>query len=75
MSGRAVLDALFWVYKRVVSPAVHSVGVSQCVFLPTCSEYAYVAIARHGWVRGTWLAARRVGRCHPWSAGGVDPVP
>jgi putative membrane protein insertion efficiency factor len=74
MSTR-LLDLLFAAYKRVLSPMLHSFGVSNCIFLPTCSEYAYVAIARHGWLRGSYLAAKRVTRCHPLSKGGTDPVP
>ena len=54
---------------------LHAVSVSQCKYLPTCSEYAYVAVVRHGWLRGGWLALRRVARCHPFSKGGLDPVP
>ncbi len=46
-----------------------------CKFHPTCSQYAYEAVARHGVGRGSWLALQRVGRCHPWSAGGIDDVP
>ncbi len=69
------LRLLFAGYKRVVSPVLHAVGVSRCIFLPTCSEYAYVAISRYGWIRGTALAAARISRCHPWSRGGLDPVP
>jgi len=71
----SILRALFAIYKRVVSPMLHAFGVSQCIFLPTCSEYAYVAIERHGWIRGARLALARIGRCHPLSAGGFDPVP
>lgn len=47
----------------------------RCRFLPTCSSYALEALRVHGALRGTWLAIRRVGRCHPWNAGGIDPVP
>lgn len=47
----------------------------QCRFLPTCSEYAVEAVDLHGPVRGSWLAIRRVCRCHPWGGEGYDPVP
>ena len=66
--------ALFLIrgYKLVLSPYVPSA----CRFTPTCSEYAHDAIHRHGVLRGTWLAGKRLGRCHPLShAGGYDPVP
>ena len=76
MSFRAgVLRVMFAAYKRVVSPVLHGVGVSQCIFLPTCSEYAYVAMLRYGFWRGGVMAARRVSRCHPLGTGGFDPVP
>ncbi len=46
-----------------------------CRHLPTCSEYAYEAIARHGLFPGGWLALKRVARCNPWGTSGHDPVP
>lgn len=47
----------------------------RCRFFPSCSAYALEALERHGAARGTWLAVKRVGRCHPWNPGGLDPVP
>jgi uncharacterized protein len=68
---RAVLIAFLKTYRRVVSPLYGDV----CRYYPSCSAYALEAVETHGAIRGSWLAARRVGRCHPWAAGGVDPVP
>ena len=67
--------ALLAVYKRGLSPLLHVLAPTQCKYLPTCSEYAYVAVVRHGWWRGSWLALRRLARCHPFARGGHDPVP
>ena len=68
--GRVLLG-LIAVYRRVISPLLGP----HCRFAPTCSEYAAEAIRTHGALRGGWLAVKRVGRCHPWSSGGVDRVP
>jgi hypothetical protein len=67
--------AAYQVYKSVVSPILHAFSPGECVYLPTCSEYAYVALVRFGVVKGSWLALRRLARCHPFARGGVDPVP
>ena len=66
-----LLRLLISVYRWVFSPYVGQ----HCRFYPTCSRYADEAIARHGALRGSWLTIRRLARCHPWHAGGVDPVP
>ncbi|TVP74163.1 MAG: membrane protein insertion efficiency factor YidD [Rhodobacteraceae bacterium] len=58
-------------YRIVFSPWVGH----NCRYQPTCSAYAMEALQRHGAWRGTWLAARRIGRCHPWGQSGYDPVP
>lgn len=48
---------------------------NSCRYQPTCSQYALDALSEHGAVRGTWLAVKRIARCHPLAAGGYDPVP
>jgi uncharacterized protein len=70
-----VAGVLLRLYKVAISPALHAFSVTQCKYLPTCSEYAYVAVVRHGWLRGGWLALRRFGRCHPFAQSRADPVP
>jgi len=66
-----LLLALIRAYRLVLSPW----WGGHCRFTPTCSQYAAEAVERHGARDGTWLAMRRVGRCHPWCHGGFDPVP
>jgi uncharacterized protein len=67
--------SVYWVYRVVLSPVLHALSPAQCVYLPTCSEYAYVALVRFGLWKGSWLALRRLARCHPFAKGGFDPVP
>lgn len=58
-------------YQYFLSPWVGS----NCRFNPTCSNYAIQSLEQHGAIKGTWLAIKRIGRCHPWADGGNDPVP
>ena len=67
----AMLQGLIRLYQLFVSPLLPP----GCRYLPTCSDYAAEAIARHGAARGSWLALRRLVRCHPWGGSGYDPVP
>jgi hypothetical protein len=66
-----LLIVLVAAYRYAVSPMLGR----HCRFHPSCSAYAAEALQRHGAVRGAWLAVRRIARCHPWHAGGYDPVP
>lgn len=69
--GQRILIALIRFYQLALSPFIGN----QCRFTPTCSQYARQAVERHGALKGSWMAIRRVGRCHPWHPGGHDPVP
>jgi uncharacterized protein len=66
-----VLVLLLTGYRLFVSPLL----APRCRFYPSCSAYALEAVQEHGALRGSWLAARRLSRCHPFHAGGLDPVP
>jgi uncharacterized protein len=63
--------ALLRAYRAAVSPLYGDV----CRYYPSCSAYALESVQRHGAIRGIWLGGRRLVRCHPWAAGGLDPVP
>ena len=66
-----LLIALVRFYKGAISPMLPP----SCRYTPTCSEYALEALRKHGPLRGSWLAIKRICRCHPWRGSGYDPVP
>jgi putative membrane protein insertion efficiency factor len=68
---KTLLIYLVRAYQLILSPMLGQ----NCRFYPSCSHYAIEALRVHGAARGGWLALRRLGRCHPWHAGGLDPVP
>ena len=68
---RRTIAALIRGYQRWISPQLPP----SCRFTPSCSQYALEAVTKHGALRGSWHAARRLARCHPFHPGGHDPVP
>jgi hypothetical protein len=68
---QTILIQLIRLYRLLLSPWLGQ----HCRFEPSCSSYALTAIRRYGAARGSWLAVKRLSRCHPWHAGGFDPVP
>lgn len=71
-----LLVGLARIYQWLVSPLLHMIAPGcGCRFYPTCSHYACEAVVTHGPISGSWLALRRLARCHPWGGSGIDPVP
>lgn len=68
---KSLFLALIRGYQRYLSPALGG----NCIYQPSCSHYTYEAIEKYGPWRGTWLGVKRIARCHPFHAGGFDPVP
>jgi putative membrane protein insertion efficiency factor len=68
---KSLLIGLVRVYQYAISPLL---GRS-CRYFPTCSEFTVEAVQKHGAIKGGWLGAKRICRCHPWHPGGYDPVP
>lgn len=69
--GGKILIAPIIFYRYAISP----LKPQTCRYTPTCSQYAIEAIKKHGPFKGSFLAAKRIGRCHPWGGHGYDPVP
>lgn len=68
---KKILVFLVKCYRRYISPLKRPC----CRFYPTCSQYALEALTKYGALKGSWLALRRILKCHPWHEGGIDPVP
>lgn len=68
---KRLLIGLVRVYQYAISPLLGR----NCRYFPTCSEYTVEAVQKYGAMRGGWLGAKRICRCHPWHPGGYDPVP
>ncbi|WP_407937219.1 membrane protein insertion efficiency factor YidD [Kineosporia babensis] len=68
---KLLIVGFLMLYRALISPLYGQT----CRFYPSCSQYALTAVQRHGAVRGSWLAGRRLLRCHPWNPGGIDHVP
>ncbi len=66
-----VLRGAIRTYQVVISPLF----AGSCRYYPSCSQYTYEAVTRYGWLRGSWMGMKRIGRCHPFARGGYDPVP
>ncbi|KGE17997.1 membrane protein insertion efficiency factor YidD [Paenibacillus wynnii] len=69
--GSRTVQVPIRMYRKYISP----LKPATCRFYPTCSAYALEAVEIHGPVKGSWLAAKRIARCHPFNPGGLDPVP
>jgi putative membrane protein insertion efficiency factor len=68
---RWLLIGIIRFYQLAISPMLPSA----CRYNPTCSQYSIDALKKHGILKGLWLSAKRIGRCHPWGGSGYDPVP
>jgi putative membrane protein insertion efficiency factor len=72
---RRILSFPFIVLIRLYQIVISPILGPKCRFTPTCSQYALEAIKKYGIFKGSWLAAKRIARCHPWGGHGYDPVP
>lgn len=74
-AGASVAARLLLFFVRVYQYALSPYFGTQCRFTPSCSHYAVDALAKYGAIKGTYMASRRLLKCHPWHRGGYDPVP
>lgn len=72
MSMKKIILRMIKFYRKYISPMK---GVGCCRYTPTCSQYALLAVEKYGALKGSYLAIRRILRCHPFHKGGFDPVP
>lgn len=70
--AKKIIIKLIRLYRKYISPLK---GGPVCIYIPTCSHYAIEAVEKYGAIKGTYLAIRRILRCHPLAKGGYDPVP
>jgi uncharacterized protein len=70
-----LIKYIFLIFIKLYQNLISPLTPASCRFTPTCSQYAAEAIRRHGPLRGSWLALKRISRCHPWGGSGYDPVP
>ena len=68
---KKIVIGIIKLYQKVISPLTPP----SCRFYPTCSHYGIEAVEKHGALKGSWLAVRRISKCHPFHEGGFDPVP
>jgi uncharacterized protein len=68
---KKIIIGFIKLYQKVISPLTPP----SCRFYPTCSHYGIEAVEKHGALKGSWLAVRRISKCHPFHEGGFDPVP
>lgn len=69
---KSILVFIIKIYRNYISPLK---GRPTCIYTPTCSQYAIEALEKYGFFKGSFLAVKRILRCHPFAKGGYDPVP
>lgn len=75
MSLKQIINWPFLLLIRFYQKFISRALPSSCIYTPSCSVYTYQSIEKYGMLKGSWLGAKRILRCHPWAKGGYDPVP